>query len=199
MAFTLPPLPYGKDALAPIVSAETIDYHYGKHHQAYVTNLNNDVTTSELRIYQLDEVVKTSFGQASEKPFFNTAAQVWNHTFYWNSLAPKAGGAPTGAVAAAIDASFGSFAEFKDKFSKAAATQFGSGWAGLVKNPDGSLVIEQSANADTPFAVGKTCVLTIDVWEHAYYIDYRNARPKYIEEYWKLVNWDFANANLAQP
>ena len=197
MAFTLPPLPYGKDALAPIVSAETIDYHYGKHHQAYVTNLNNLVPGTRYESMTLDEVVKTSFGQASEKPFFNNAAQVWNHTFYWNSLAPKAGGAPTGAIAAAIDASFGSFAEFKDKFSKAAATQFGSGWAWLVKNPDGSLVIEQSANADTPFAVGKTCVLTIDVWEHAYYIDYRNARPKYIEEYWKLVNWDFANANIA--
>jgi Fe-Mn family superoxide dismutase len=197
MAFTLPPLPYGKDALAPIVSAETIDYHYGKHHQAYVTNLNNLAPGTRYESMTLDEVVKTSFGQASEKPFFNNAAQVWNHTFYWNSLAPKAGGAPTGAIAAAIDASFGSFAEFKDKFSKAAATQFGSGWAWLVKNPDGSLVIEQSANADTPFAVGKTCVLTIDVWEHAYYIDYRNARPKYIEEYWKLVNWDFANANIA--
>ena len=197
MAFTLPPLPYGKDALAPIVSAETIDYHYGKHHQAYVTNLNNLAPGTRYESMTLDEVVKTSFGQASEKPLFNNAAQVWNHTFYWNSLAPKAGGAPTGAIAAAIDASFGSFAEFKDKFSKAAATQFGSGWAWLVKNPDGSLVIEQSANADTPFAVGKTCVLTIDVWEHAYYIDYRNARPKYIEEYWKLVNWDFANANIA--
>jgi Fe-Mn family superoxide dismutase len=144
----------------------------------------------------LEEVVKASVGQASEKPFFNNAAQVWNHTFYWHSLAPNAGGAPTGAIAAAIDASFGSFADFKDKFSKAAATQFGSGWAWLVQNADGGLAIEQSANADTPFAVGKTCVLTIDVWEHAYYIDYRNARPKYIEEYWKLVNWDFANANL---
>ena len=127
MAFTLPPLPYGKDALAPIVSAETIDYHYGKHHQAYVTNLNNLAPGTRYESMTLDEVVKTSFGQASEKPFFNNAAQVWNHTFYWNSLAPKAGGAPTGAIAAAIDASFGSFAEFKDKFSKAAATQFGSG------------------------------------------------------------------------
>ena len=199
MAFTLPPLPYGKDALAPIVSAETIDYHYGKHHQAYVTNLNNLAPGTRYESMSLEEVVKASFGQASEKPFFNNAAQVWNHTFYWNSLAPKAGGAPTGAIAEAIDKSFGSFAEFKDKFSKAAATQFGSGWAWLVKNPDGSLAIEQSGNADTPFAVGKTCVLTIDVWEHAYYIDYRNARPKYIEEYWKLVNWDFANANIAAP
>ncbi|MBK9030778.1 MAG: superoxide dismutase [Myxococcales bacterium] len=196
MAFTLPPLPYGKDALAPTISAETIEYHYGKHHQSYVTNLNNLAPGTKYEAMSLEEVIEASVGQASEKAFFNNAAQVWNHTFYWNSLAPKAGGAPTGAIAAAIDASFGSFADFKDKFSKAAATQFGSGWAWLVKNADGTLAIEQSANADTPFAVGKSCILTIDVWEHAYYIDYRNARPKYIEEYWKLVNWDFANANL---
>ncbi len=199
MAFTLPPLPYGKDALAPVVSAETIDYHYGKHHQAYVNNLNNLAPGTRYEAMSLDEVVRASVGQASEKPVFNNSAQVWNHTFYWHSLAPAGaggGGAPTGKIAAAIDASFGSFADFRDKFSKAAAGQFGSGWAWLVKNADGGLAIEATANADTPFATGKTCVLTIDVWEHAYYIDYRNARPKYIEEFWKLVNWDFASKNL---
>ncbi len=196
MAFTLPPLPYGKDALAPIVSAETIEYHYGKHHQAYVTNLNNLAPGTKYEAMSLEEVVKASYGQASEKPFFNNAAQVWNHTFYWNSLSPKGGGDPTGKIAAAIDATFGGFASFKEKFAKAAATQFGSGWAWLVKNADGGLAIEQSANAETPMATGKTCLLTIDVWEHAYYVDYRNARAKYIEEFWKLVNWDFANKNL---
>jgi Fe-Mn family superoxide dismutase len=196
MAFTLPELPYAKDALAPTVSPETIDYHYGKHHQAYVTNLNNLVPNTKYEKMSLEEVDKESQGKPSEKPIFNNSAQVWNHTFYWHSLAPNAGGEPTGAVAAAIDKSFGSFAEFKDKFSKAAAGQFGSGWAWLVKNADNSLAIEATSNAETPFAVGKTCILTIDVWEHAYYIDYRNARPKYIEEYWKLVNWAFAAKNL---
>jgi Fe-Mn family superoxide dismutase len=195
MAFTLPPLPYAKDALAPVVSPETIDYHHGKHHQAYVNNLNNLVPGTKYEGMSLEEVVKASHGQLTEKPVFNNSAQVWNHTFYWHSLAPHAGGEPTGAIADAITRSFGGFGEFKEKFSKAAAGQFGSGWAWLVKAGDG-LAIETSANADTPFATGKTCVLTIDVWEHAYYIDYRNARPKYIEEFWKLVNWDFANKNL---
>ena len=195
MPFTLPELPYGKDALSPIVSAETIDYHYGKHHQAYVNNLNNLAPGTKYENMSLEDVVRASVGQASEKPVFNNAAQVWNHTFYWHSLSPKGGGNPTGAIGAAIDKSFGSFADFKDKFTKAAIGQFGSGWAWLVKTADG-LAIEQSANADTPFATGKTCILTIDVWEHAYYIDYRNARPKYVEEFWKLVNWDFANKNL---
>jgi Fe-Mn family superoxide dismutase len=196
MAFTLPELPYAKDALAPVVSAETIEYHHGKHHQTYVTNLNNLVPGSKYEGKSLDEIIRASHGQASEKPIFNNSAQVWNHTFYWHSLAPKAGGNPHGAIAAAIDASFGSFADFKDKFAKAAVGQFGSGWAWLVKNGDGSLAIEATSNAETPFAVGKTCLLTIDVWEHAYYVDYRNARAKYVEEFWKLVNWDFANKNL---
>ncbi|MBP8806627.1 MAG: superoxide dismutase [Fe] [Kofleriaceae bacterium] len=196
MAFTLPPLPYAKDALVPVISVETIDYHYGKHHQAYVNNLNNLVPGTKYEAMSLEDIVKASVGQASEKPVFNNAAQVWNHTFYWHSLAPGAGGEPTGKIGDAIAASFGSFADFKDKFSKAAATQFGSGWAWLVQNADGGLAIEQSANADTPFATGKTCLLTIDVWEHAYYVDYRNARPKYIEEFWKLVNWQFAESNL---
>ena len=199
MPFSLPELPYAKDALTPVISVDTIEYHHGKHHQAYVNNLNNLLPGSKYESMSLEDIIKASYGQASEKPVFNNAAQIWNHTFYWHSLAPlgTGGGEPTGKLADAIKASFGSFADFKDKFTKAAIGQFGSGWAWLVKNPDGSLVIEQSANADTPFAVGKTCVLTIDVWEHAYYIDYRNARPKYIEEYWKLVNWDFANANIA--
>ncbi len=196
MAHKLPELPYAKDALAPVISAETIDYHYGKHHQAYVNNLNNLIPGTKYESLSLEETVKASHGGLSEKPVFNNSAQVWNHTFYWHSLAPGAGGAPTGAIATAIDASFGGFAEFKEKFSKAAAAQFGSGWAWLVKGADGGLTIETTSNADTPFATGKTCVLTIDVWEHAYYVDYRNARPKYIEEYWKLVNWDFANKNM---
>jgi Fe-Mn family superoxide dismutase len=196
MAFTLPELPYAKDALAPTISAETIEYHYGKHHQAYVNNLNNLVPNTKYENLSLEDVVKASYNQPSEAPVFNNSAQVWNHTFYWHSLSPKGGGAPSGSIAQAIDKSFGSFADFKDKFSKASAGVFGSGWAWLVKNADGSVAIETTSNAGTPLATGKTALLTIDVWEHAYYIDYRNARPKYIEEYWKLVNWDFANKNL---
>jgi len=196
MAFELPPLPYGKDALSPVISPETIDYHYGKHHQAYVNNLNTLVPGTKYESMSLEEVVKASNGQASEKKVFNNSAQVWNHTFYWNCLAPKAGGDPTGNIKNAIEKSFGNFGDFKKKFSDAAAAQFGSGWAWLVKNGDGSLAIETTSNAETPFASGKTCVLTLDVWEHAYYIDFRNARPKYIEEFWKLVNWDFANKNF---
>ena len=196
MPHQLPELPYAKDALAPVVSAETIDYHYGKHHQAYVNNLNNLVPNTRYEQMTLEEIVKASQGQASEKPVFNNSAQVWNHTFYWHCLAPKAGGNPTGKIAAAIDKSFGSFADFKEKFSKAAAGAFGSAWAWVVKSPDGGIAIETTSNAGTPLATGKTAILTIDVWEHAYYIDYRNARPKYVEEYWKLVNWDFANKNF---
>ena len=196
MAFTLPELPYAKDALSPTISAETIDYHYGKHHQAYVNNLNNLVPGTKYESMSLEDIVKATNGQSSEKKVFNNAAQVWNHTFYWHCLAPKAGGDPTGNIKAAIDKSFGNFADFKKKFGDAAAAQFGSGWAWLVKNADGSLAIETTSNAETPFAAGKTCVLTLDVWEHAYYVDYRNARPKYIEEFWKLTNWDFANKNF---
>jgi Fe-Mn family superoxide dismutase len=196
MAFTLPELPYAKDALAPVVSPETIDYHYGKHHKAYVDNLNKFAPGTKYESMTLEQVVKASHGQASEKKIFNNSAQVWNHTFYWNCLAPKAGGEPTGAIKAAIDKAFGSFADFKTKFNEAAVAQFGSGWAWLVKNADGGVAIETTANADTPFAAGKTCILTCDVWEHAYYIDYRNARAKYCEEYWKLVNWAWANKQL---
>jgi Fe-Mn family superoxide dismutase len=198
MAHQLPELPYAKDALAPVISSETIEYHYGKHHKAYVDNLNKLIPGTKYENLSLEETVKQSHGQLSEKPVFNNSAQVWNHTFYWHCLAPKAGGDPTGAIATAIDKSFGGFADFKDKFSKAAAGQFGSGWAWLVKTADGGLAIETTPNAETPFATGKTCVLTLDVWEHAYYIDYRNARPKYIEEFWKLVNWDFANKNFGK-
>ena len=197
MAFELPPLPWPKDALAPTMSAETIDYHYGKHHKTYVDNLNKFVPGTKYENMSLEEIIKASYNQPSEKKFFNNSAQVWNHTFFWNCLAPNAGGNPTGAIAAAIDKAFGSFADFKTKFNEAAIGQFGSGWAWLVKNADGSVAIETSSNAETPFAAGKTCVLTLDVWEHAYYIDYRNARAKFAEEFWKFVNWDFANKNLA--
>ena len=197
MAFILPELPWAKDAFGSTMSAETIDYHYGKHHKAYVDNLNKFAEGTQYASMSLEEVIKASVGQASEKKIFNNSAQVWNHTFFWNSIAPSAGGNPTGAIAAAIDAAFGSFADFKTKFSEAAAGQFGSGWAWLVKNADGTLAIETSANAETPFALGKTCILTLDVWEHAYYVDYRNARPKFIEAYLTLVNWDFANKNFA--
>ena len=192
---TLPELPYSKDALAPTISAETIDYHYGKHHAAYVTNLNKLIEGTAHAELGLDDLIKKVAGDANEKPVFNNAAQVWNHTFYWNCLSPNGGGEPSGAIKDAIDSSFGGFADFKDKFSKAAATHFGSGWAWVVKT-DGGIAIETTANADTPLAQGKTPILTLDVWEHAYYVDYRNARPKYIEEFWKLVNWDFLNKNL---
>ena len=196
MAFELPQLPWAKDALAPVMSAETIDYHYGKHHQAYVNNLNTMVPGTKYEKMSLEDIVKATNGQASEKKVFNNAAQVWNHSFFWNCLAPKAGGDPTGSAKTAIEKSFGSFADFKKKFGDAAAAQFGSGWAWLVKNGDGSVAIETTSNAETPFAAGKTVVLTLDVWEHAYYIDYRNARPKFIEAFWNLVNWNFVNKNL---
>jgi Fe-Mn family superoxide dismutase len=195
MAHELPALPYANDALAPVISAETIEYHYGKHHAGYVGKLNGMIEGTKYASMSLEETVKAAAGQGSEKGVFNNAAQIWNHSFYWNCLAPKAGGAPSGAIAAAIDKSFGSFDGFKSKFSDAAAAQFGSGWAWLVKSGDG-LAIETTANADTPLTGSNKAILTLDVWEHAYYIDYRNARPKYIEEFWKLVNWDWANKQL---
>lgn len=191
MAFTLPELPYPKDALSPHISAETLDYHYGKHHNAYVTNLNKLVEGTADANKTLEEIIKSSEGG-----LFNNAAQVWNHTFYWNCLAPNGGGEPTGKVAESIQKAFGSFAEFKEKFSTAAATQFGSGWAWLVKKSDGSLDIVKTANAGCPLTDGVTPLLTCDVWEHAYYVDYRNARPKYVEAFWNLVNWDFVAENL---
>ena len=189
---TLPPLPYAKDALAPTISAETLEYHYGKHHQAYVDNLNKLVPGTEFEKFSLEEIVR----KAQPGAIFNNAAQVWNHSFYWNCLKPKGGGEPTGALAAAIVKGFGTFATFKQQFSQAAVTQFGSGWAWLVKKKDGTLAIIQTGNAGNPMTSGDTPLLTCDVWEHAYYIDYRNARPKYVESFWSLVNWDFVASKL---
>ena len=190
MAFELPPLPYEKNALEPHMSAETLEYHHDKHHNTYVVNLNNLIPGTEFENASLEEIVLKSSGG-----IFNNAAQVWNHTFYWNCLGPNGGGAPTGAVAGAIDRAFGSFDAFKEAFIKSAVGNFGSGWTWLVKNDDGSVEIVNTSNAATPLRDGRTPLLTIDVWEHAYYIDYRNARPKYLEEIWKIVNWDFVAAN----
>ncbi|MGL4859593.1 MAG: superoxide dismutase [Fe] [Enterobacteriaceae bacterium] len=190
--FELPALPYDKNALEPHISAETLEYHYGKHHQTYVTNLNNLVKDSEFANKSLEEIIKGSTGG-----IFNNAAQVWNHTFYWHCLAPKAGGEPTGAVANAINEAFGSFAAFKEQFTDAAIKNFGSGWTWLVKKADGKLAIVSTSNAATPMTDGHKALLTVDVWEHAYYIDYRNARPKYLENFWALVNWNFVASNLA--
>jgi len=191
MAFELPKLPYNMDALAPRISRETLEYHYGKHHQAYVTNLNKLIEGTEFANKSLEEIIKSSSGG-----IFNNAAQVWNHTFYWHCLSPQGGGQPNGELAAAINQAFGSFDAFKEKFSQTAATTFGSGWAWLVKNAQGGLEIISTSNAGTPMTEGKKALMTCDVWEHAYYIDYRNARPKYIEEFWHLVNWDFVVQNF---
>ncbi|HHJ19831.1 MAG TPA: superoxide dismutase [Fe] [Gammaproteobacteria bacterium] len=192
MEHKLPELPFAMDALEPTISRETLEYHYGKHHQAYVTNLNNLITGTEFADMSLEDIIaKSSAG------IFNNAAQVWNHTFYWNCLSPNGGGEPSGALADAINAAFGSFAEFKEKFSTSAVTNFGSGWTWLVKNDDGSVELLNTSNAGTALtAEGKTPLMTCDVWEHAYYIDYRNARPKYVGEFWNLVNWDFVSANF---
>ena len=192
MKHELPALPYALDALAPTLSQETLEYHYGKHHQTYVTNLNNLIPGTEFEAMSLEDIIMKSSGGV-----FNNAAQVWNHTFYWNCLSPNGGGAPTGALAAAIDAKFGSLEEFKKQFNQSGATNFGSGWTWLVKNADGSLEIFNTSNAGTPMTSGKQALLTLDVWEHAYYIDYRNARPKYLETMWHIVNWDFVAANYA--
>ena len=193
MAFELPALPYAADALAPHISAETFSFHYSKHHQAYVTNLNNLVGGTEFDGAPLEEVVKKSSG-----PVFNNAAQVWNHTFFWNSMKPNGGGEPTGALADAINAKWGSFAAFKEAFTKSAVGNFGSGWTWLVKKADGSLDIVNTSNAATPLTGADKALLTIDVWEHAYYVDYRNLRPKFVEVFLtSLANWDFAAANFA--
>jgi Fe-Mn family superoxide dismutase len=191
MEHKLPELPYAKDALLPHISAETLEFHYGKHHATYVTNLNKLIVGTEFENLPLEEIVKRASGG-----IFNNAAQVWNHTFYWNCLAPKAGGEPTGALAEAIQLSFGSFAAFKEKFTATAVGTFGSGWAWLVKNADGTLALESTSNAGNPLTVGKKPLLTCDVWEHAYYVDYRNARPKYLEAFWNLVNWKFVAGSL---
>ncbi|MBC7532927.1 MAG: superoxide dismutase [Fe] [Oligoflexus sp.] len=191
MAFKLPELPYAKDALAPHISAETLEYHYGKHHQAYVDNLNKLVTGTPNENKSLEDLIKTTDGG-----IFNNAAQVWNHTFYWYCMKPKGGGAPSGKIGEAITKNFGSFDAFKEQFSEAAKTQFASGWAWLVKKADGSLAIEKTSNAGNPMTSGLKPLMTCDVWEHAYYVDYRNARPKYVENFWNLVNWDFVEQQL---
>ncbi len=191
MEHVLPELPYANDALAPGISAETIEYHYGKHHKAYVDNINRLIPGTEFENLPLEEIIQKASGG-----IFNNAAQIWNHTFYWNCLSPKGGGEPGGELAEAIKRDCGSFAEFKENFTGAAVTLFGSGWTWLIKNSDGSLAIEALSNAGTPLKEGKTALLTCDVWEHAYYIDYRNARAKYVETFWNLVNWDFVAGNL---
>jgi Fe-Mn family superoxide dismutase len=191
MEHKLPALPYAMDALQPHISKETLEFHYGKHHQAYVTNLNNLIKGTEFENASLEDIAKKSSGG-----IFNNAAQVWNHTFYWNCLAPKAGGAPTGALAAAIDKKWGSFDAFKEAFSKSAVGNFGSGWTWLVKKADGAIDIVNTSNAATPLTGTDKPLMTCDVWEHAYYVDYRNARPKYVESFWNLVNWDFVSKNF---
>lgn len=192
MQHTLPELPYAMDALAPHISKETLEYHYGKHHAAYVTNLNNMVKGTEFETLSLEEIIKKSTGGV-----FNNAAQIWNHTFYWHCLTPNGGGTPTGALAEAINAKFGSFDAFKDAFTKSAVGNFGSSWTWLVKKPDGTVDIVNTSNAATPLTTADKPLLTCDLWEHAYYIDFRNARPKYIETFWNLVNWEFVAKNFA--
>jgi superoxide dismutase, Fe-Mn family len=189
---TLPPLPYALDALQPHISRETLEYHHGKHHQTYVTNLNKLIPGTEFENLSLEDIVRKSQG-----PMFNNAAQVWNHTFFWNSMSPQGGGKARGQVAKAIDAKFGSFDAFKDKFSAAAVAVFGSGWAWLVKHADGSVTIETTSNANTPLTADARALLTCDVWEHAYYIDYRNRRPDFVAAFWNVVNWDFVEKNYA--
>ena len=190
---TLPELPYPKNALEPHISAETLEYHYGKHHAGYVKKLNKQLPATEFETASLEEIImKASDG------IFNNAAQVWNHTFYWNCLSPDGGGEPGGSLAKSIDQAFGSFTEFKDRFTESAATNFGSGWTWLVKTPDGALEIVNTGNAGNPMTDGSQPLLTCDVWEHAYYIDYRNARNKYLDAFWNLVNWDFVAQNLGE-
>lgn len=193
----LPALPYAQDALAPVVSAETLSFHYGKHHKAYVDNLNKLVAGTDLAEAALEKVIAAVAGKPDKAGVFNNAAQVWNHTFFWNSMKPNGGGAPAGAVAKAIDASFGSAENFRKEFANVAMTQFGSGWAWLVADK-GALRVMKTANADTPLTMGVTPILTIDVWEHAYYLDYQNRRADFVAAVMdRLLNWDFANANLA--
>ncbi|GAG91622.1 unnamed protein product [marine sediment metagenome] len=192
MTFTLPELPYAKGALVPYVSEETIEYHYGKHHQAYVNNLNKLIVGTKFADKSLEEIIKETKG-----PMFNNAAQIWNHTFYWNCLKPNGDGEPQGALAETIKKNFGSFAQFNELFAETAVGLFGSGWVWLVRNSDGSLAVIGTSNAQNPLTSDQKPLLTCDVWEHAYYIDYRNARAKYIEAFWNLVNWEFVAGNLA--
>ena len=194
--FTLPPLPFAEGALAPVISANTLGFHHGKHHKAYVDNLNNLVKGGEFEGQSLEAIIKATAGKADKAGVFNNAAQVWNHTFYWNCLKPGGGGEPGDKLGDAINAAFGSFAKFKEEFTKTAVGTFGSGWAWLVQRPDGALALVSTPNAATPLTGEDTPLLTCDVWEHAYYIDYRNARPKYVEAFWNLVNWDFAASQM---
>lgn len=201
-SITLPDLPYAKDALLPYISAETLEFHHDKHHNAYVVKLNELIAGTDLAGQDLEAIIKATANDASKAGIFNQAAQIWNHTFYWNCMTPNGGGAPTGAVADKITAAFGSYEKFAEEFTNAALTQFGSGWAWLVADEiNGSLSIMKTANADLPMAHGKVALLTCDVWEHAYYIDFRNLRPKYVKTFLdSLVNWDYVNAKLAgQP
>jgi len=191
MAIELPALPYAIDALAPHISQETLEFHHGKHHKTYVDKLNGMIPGTEFEGKSLEEIIKASSG-----PVFNNAAQIWNHTFYWNCLSPNGGGAPTGKVADAINEAFGSFEEFQAAFNDKAVNNFGSSWTWLVKNADGKLEIVNTSNAGTPMTDGQTALLTVDLWEHAYYIDYRNVRPTYLNAFWALVNWDFVAENL---
>ncbi|MCH2159679.1 MAG: superoxide dismutase [Fe] [Oleiphilaceae bacterium] len=191
MAIELPALPYAIDALAPHISQETLEFHHGKHHKTYVDKLNGMIPGTEFEGKTLEEIITSSSG-----PVFNNAAQIWNHTFYWNCLSPNGGGAPTGKVADAINEAFGSFEEFQAAFNDKAVNNFGSSWTWLVKNADGSLEIVNTSNAGTPMTEGQTALLTVDLWEHAYYIDYRNVRPTYLNAFWALVNWDFVAKNL---
>ncbi len=192
MQHQLPPLPYALDALQPHISKETLEFHYGKHHQAYVTNLNNLVKGTEFENLSLEDIVRKSSGG-----IFNNSAQIWNHTFYWHSLSPEGGGQPKGALAEAVNKKFGSFDAFKEAFTKSAVGNFGSGWTWLVKKSDGSVDIVNTSNAATPLTGADKPLLTCDVWEHAYYVDYRNRRPDYVGAFWNLVNWDFAARNFA--
>ena len=197
MAFELPPLPYPADALQPYMSAETFSYHHGKHHAAYVANLNKLIEGTDLANKSLEEIIKATFGDPDKVGIFNNAAQVWNHTFFWESMKPGGGGAPTGPIADKINADFGGYDKFAEAFKTAAATQFGSGWAWLVLD-NGTLKVTKTPNAENPLVYGQTPLLTLDVWEHAYYLDYQNRRPDFINAYLEhLVNWDAANARLA--
>jgi len=194
--FSLPKLPYEENALEPVVSAKTISFHYGKHHKAYVDNLNRLVVGTSYEQMDLEEIIKKSAGNDKDKGIFNNAGQIWNHNFYWESMAAK-GGTPAGKIADALKSSFGGVAEFNDAFAKAAVAQFGSGWAWLVKGKDGKLKITTTSNADTPLAHGETALLVADVWEHAYYLDYQNRRPDHVKDWVeKLANWSFAEKNL---
>lgn len=197
MAFTLPPLPYPATALEPYISAKTFEFHHGKHHNAYVTKLNELIAGTELAAMSLEDIIMKTASDAAKKPIFNNAAQTWNHTFFWHSMKPSGGGKPTGALAKKIDADFGAYEKFAEEFKNAGVTQFGSGWAWLVLDKAGKLKVTKTANAELPMTQGETALLTLDVWEHAYYLDYQNRRPDFISTFLdKLANWDFAASNF---